>query len=86
VAIFVTKSELRDACANLPSGSDAAAAAAAERQKRLTKPLRSLGKLEDLVVWLARWQGNSLPQLNRVDVLVFAGNHGVAASSAYLRQ
>src|SRR5262249_22606388 len=27
-------------------------------------------------VWLAQWQGRSMPPLDRVDILVFAGNHG----------
>src|SRR5262249_20698660 len=31
------------------------------------------------VAWLARWQGRSPPRLDRVDILVFAGNHGVTA-------
>lgn len=82
---FSNMSELRDACGDLPVGSAAAAAAAAERQTRLTKPVGSLGKLEELIVWLARWQDTHMPRLERVHVLVFAGNHGVAAQgvSAY---
>jgi nicotinate-nucleotide--dimethylbenzimidazole phosphoribosyltransferase len=49
-----------------------------------TKPPGSLGRLEDVVVWLACWQGRA-PRLDRVEVLVFAGNHGVTAQgvSAY---
>ena len=37
------------------------------------------------VAWLAHWQGCSPPRLDRVEVLVFAGNHGVTAQgvSAY---
>jgi nicotinate-nucleotide--dimethylbenzimidazole phosphoribosyltransferase len=56
----------------------------AAREGQLTKPPGSLGRLEQLVAWLARWQGHA-PRLARVDVLVFAGNHGVAARgvSAY---
>src|SRR5262249_13948174 len=48
-------------------------------------PPGSLGRLEDVVVWLAQWQGRSMPRLDRVDILVFAGNHGVTAQgvSAY---
>src|SRR5262249_9830308 len=55
------------------------------RQRQLTKPPGSLGRLEDVVVWLAQWQGRSMPRLDRVDILVFAGNHGVTAQggSAY---
>lgn len=69
-----------------PPGPDRAAAAAARaRQDRLTKPRGALGRLEDLAAWLAAWQGAEPPRLERVGVLVFAGNHGVAARgvSAY---
>src|SRR5579862_2997618 len=34
-------------------------------------------RLDDLVAWLAHWQGHAPPRLDRVDILVFAGNHGV---------
>jgi nicotinate-nucleotide--dimethylbenzimidazole phosphoribosyltransferase len=68
---------LRTACLDLPAGSDSAASAVLARQAILTKPAGSLGRLEDLAVWLARWQDRPMPRLDRVDVLVFAGNHGV---------
>ena len=76
---------LRERLANLPAGDDAAAAAIAERQSRLTKPQGSLGRLEELTAWLGRWQGREAPRLDDVSVLVFAGNHGVVARgvSAY---
>ncbi len=66
--------------------ADAAAADAARaRQAHLTKPPGSLGRLEELAIWLAAWQGREPPALERVGVLVFAGNHGVATRgvSAY---
>src|SRR4029079_16642390 len=55
------------------------------RQARLTKPQGSLGRLEELAAWLGPWQGRAPPRVDRVEVLVFAGNHGVAARgvSAY---
>jgi nicotinate-nucleotide--dimethylbenzimidazole phosphoribosyltransferase len=83
-ATFVSLSDLRAACSDLPDGDAAAAAAVAAREAELTKPPRSLGRLEDVVAWLARWQGRA-PRLDRVEVLVFAGNHGVTAQgvSAY---
>jgi nicotinate-nucleotide--dimethylbenzimidazole phosphoribosyltransferase len=83
-AIFPSFSALRDAARDLPAPDDTAAAAVAAREAQLTKPPGSLGRLEELVAWLARWQGHA-PRLARVDVLVFAGNHGVAAQgvSAY---
>ena len=52
---------------------------ARERQAQLTKPPGSLGKLEDIAVWLAGWQGVAKPQINNGQCLVFAGNHGVVA-------
>jgi nicotinate-nucleotide--dimethylbenzimidazole phosphoribosyltransferase len=82
---FSSFAELAAACADLPVGDTTAAAAVATREATLTKPAGSLGRLEETVAWLARWQGRSPPRLDRVDVLVFAGNHGVTAQgvSAY---
>ena len=74
---FTSFSELRAACLDLPSGHSVASAAVAQHEATLTKPPRSLGRLEDLVAWLAHWQGHAPPQLDRVEILVFAGNHGV---------
>ncbi len=74
-----TLEALRALCAAPPPGDEAAAAAVAVRQDALTKPPGSLGRLEHLVAWLARWQGRPMPALHRVQVLVFAGNHGVTA-------
>ncbi|RWC45297.1 MAG: nicotinate-nucleotide--dimethylbenzimidazole phosphoribosyltransferase [Mesorhizobium sp.] len=82
---FKSLSELRAACLDLPAGRDAAANAVARRQDTLTKPQGSLGRLETIAAWLARWQGRDMPKLDRVKVFVFAGNHGVTAQgvSAY---
>ncbi|KAA3449108.1 nicotinate-nucleotide--dimethylbenzimidazole phosphoribosyltransferase [Mesorhizobium sp. SARCC-RB16n] len=82
---FISLDELRAACLDLPVGSDAAANAVARRQDTLTKPQGSLGRLESIAAWLARWQGRDMPRLDRVKVFVFAGNHGVTAQgvSAY---
>jgi nicotinate-nucleotide--dimethylbenzimidazole phosphoribosyltransferase len=85
MASFTSIAELRAACADLPAGDAAAAAATASREAQLTKPPRSLGRLEGIVAWLAHWQGRAPPRLDRVDILVFAGNHGVTGQgvSAY---
>ena len=74
-----TLDDVRAACVGLPRADAAAAAAAAARQDGLTKPPGSLGQLEDLTVWLAGWQAREMPILDRVQILVFAGNHGVTA-------
>jgi nicotinate-nucleotide--dimethylbenzimidazole phosphoribosyltransferase len=77
--------DLRASLDGLPEGDERAAHAIALRQARLTKPAGSLGRLEELAAWLGRWQGRDEPRLDRVEVLVFAGNHGVTAQgvSAY---
>ena len=82
---FTSFSSLRAACLDLPSGRPAASAAVAQREATLTKPTKSLGRLEDLVAWLAHWQGHAPPRLDRVEILIFAGNHGVTRQgvSAY---
>ncbi len=82
---FASFADLRAACLDLPAGHEEAAASVAAREASLTKPPRSLGRLEEAVAWLARWQGRSPPRLDNVEILVFAGNHGVTAQgvSAY---
>lgn len=69
----------------LPEASESAMAAAARRQDELTKPQGALGRLEALALWMAAWQGRAIPRAERIRVVVFAGNHGIAARgvSAY---
>src|SRR5438552_16016920 len=82
---FDSLDDIRAFCRDLPGGDVRAAENAALRQQVLTKPPGSLGLLEELAIWLARWQCREIPQLERVTIAVFAGNHGVAARgvSAY---
>ncbi|HJM74587.1 MAG TPA: nicotinate-nucleotide--dimethylbenzimidazole phosphoribosyltransferase [Dehalococcoidia bacterium] len=63
----------------------AAAARAAERQGRLTKPPGSLGRLESLETRIAGITGVDRPRLKQRLLVVAAGDHGVAAQdvSAY---
>lgn len=75
---FATIADLRAACLALPAGDEAAAAETLARQARLTKPPGSLGRLEEIATWLAKW-GGAGRRLDRIDVLIFAGNHGVTA-------
>ena len=72
----------------VPAGDDAAVAAVRAREVTLTKPRGSLGKLETLVEFLARWQGRAEPTLDNPMVAIFAGNHGVTDQgvSAYPRE
>lgn len=71
---------------DIPAPDLDAASAARQRQALLTKPAGSLGRLEELSIWVAACQGTCPPeQFARARVVVFAGDHGVAAAgvSAY---
>lgn len=76
---FDTAEGFRAALAAAPGPDPDARAQALARQGQLTKPPGSLGRLEDLAVWMAGWQGRGIPAADRPQVLIFAGNHGVAA-------
>jgi nicotinate-nucleotide--dimethylbenzimidazole phosphoribosyltransferase len=68
---------IRDMLAQMPPPDGEAAAAARERERQLTKPAGSLGRLEEIAEWLAAWQGRHPPTVDRPLAAVFAGNHGV---------
>lgn len=74
-----TLDDLRGILAALPGPDPAAAEAAAARNAVLTKPPGALGRLEALAQWYASWRGDARPRLERPQIAVFAGNHGVAA-------
>lgn len=78
-APFATLSDFRALLQALPSADPAATAAAQQRNSQLTKPPGALGRLEDMAIWYAGWRGVARPLLERPQVIVFAGNHGVAA-------
>lgn len=61
----------------VPDGDEAAVVAVRARDAQLTKPAGSLGALEGMVEFLARWQGRAQPRLDNPMVTIFAGNHGV---------
>lgn len=69
----------RSVLGTLPSSDAAARAGAAERNGQLTKPPAALGRLEDIAQWYASWRGNAKPHIKAPQIIVFAGNHGVAA-------
>jgi nicotinate-nucleotide--dimethylbenzimidazole phosphoribosyltransferase len=65
--------------AGAPGPDERAAAAVAERARRVLRPAGALARLDELAVWLAAWQGTERPAVRRPAVLVFAADHGVAA-------
>ena len=62
------------------TGMDAdAETQAADHNGQLTKPPGALGRLEDLALWYRGWRGGERAEIGSPQVIVFAGNHGVAA-------
>jgi nicotinate-nucleotide--dimethylbenzimidazole phosphoribosyltransferase len=71
--------DIRGLLALIPPLDRDAVDAVRARDRVLTKPPGSLGRLEEIVEWLAAVQHRSRPTVDRPLVAVFAGNHGVVA-------
>jgi len=73
-----------DALARI-TGDEESATAVRARADEVLRPRGALGRLDEIAVWLARWQQKPTPSVDRPAVLIFAGDHGVAAEgvSAY---
>lgn len=67
------------------TGDTASADAVRTRANKVLRPRGALSRLDELAVWLARWQGTERPAVDDSAVLIFAGDHGVAGEgvSAY---
>ncbi len=76
---FPDRSAFEGALAALPTADAAAIQSAAARQGELTKPAGSLGRLEEIALFMAGWQGTARPRADTIRAAVFAGNHGVVA-------
>ncbi len=76
---FHSLAQFRSLLADLPAADQASVAAAEARNGQLTKPSGALGRLEQLALWMAGWQGTDRPHVDRPQIVIFAGNHGIAA-------
>lgn len=76
---FKDLDQFRAIVSRLPCPDEEARSAAQERNGQLTKPPGALGRLEDIAIWMASWQGREKPTTENIQVVIFAGNHGVAA-------
>jgi nicotinate-nucleotide--dimethylbenzimidazole phosphoribosyltransferase len=79
MAPFSTLTEFAQTLGRAPLADAGAFASAQERNGQLTKPPGALGRLEDLAIWYASWRGTDRPQLEKPQIVIFAGNHGVCA-------
>jgi nicotinate-nucleotide--dimethylbenzimidazole phosphoribosyltransferase len=71
--------DIRALLGNMPDADVEAVSKVRARDSQLTKPPGALGRLEEIVEWLAAWQRRATPRVERPVVAVFAGNHGVVA-------
>lgn len=76
---FQTLAEFAALLRALPAPHTGAVAAASARNGILTKPPGALGRLEEIALWMAGWQGTDRPRAASPQIAIFAGNHGVAA-------
>ena len=76
---FQTLADFRALLRDLPAPDSAAIDGAVARNAQLTKPPGALGRIEDLAIWYAGWRGDPRPSVTAPQIIVFAGNHGVAA-------
>ena len=76
---------IRETIASIASPDEHAASEAAALQARLTKPARSLGRLEDIHMWAASVLRDPAPPPLEKVIVVAAGDHGVTTEdvSAY---
>jgi len=77
--------DIRNLFAQMPQAATPMVEEVRARDAQLTKPAGALGRMEEIVEFLAAWQGKSKPTILRPMVAVFAANHGVVAQgvSAY---
>lgn len=74
-----TLSDIAALADRLPAADQAARDAALARQNSLSKPPGALGRLEELAIFMAGWQGTDRPRITQAQALIFAGNHGICA-------
>lgn len=85
MTLFSSTDAFEAALTQLPAPDAVAMDAARARQAQLTKPAGSLGRLEDIAIFFAGWQGREKPRIDKGRAAIFAGNHGftVHAVSAF---
>lgn len=77
---------LRSALADLPEPDRRAADEVRRRAAQVLRPSGALQRLDEVAVHVGAWQSTPTPSVRRPAILVFAADHGIAASgdvSAY---
>jgi nicotinate-nucleotide--dimethylbenzimidazole phosphoribosyltransferase len=71
--------------ASWPAADEVSGAAVAGRAATVLRPAGALARLDEVAVWLARWQRRARPAVEAPVAIVFVADHGVAVEgvSAY---
>jgi nicotinate-nucleotide--dimethylbenzimidazole phosphoribosyltransferase len=72
---------LHSALADLPAPDGAAAAAVHARAADILRPSGALRWLDEIAEWIAGWQHDPRPKVERPTGLIFAADHGIAAAT-----
>ena len=72
-----TDQDLKTSYSSLPAFDKKFELQALQHSDQLTKPQGSLGRLEDIAVWMCGWQRTLKPRDDKAYTLLFAGTHGV---------
>ena len=81
MSFFTAVAEIDRMLADLPPVNGTTQNKVAACQSQLTKPPGSLGKLEDITIWMAGWQRTEQPAIRHGQCHIFTGNNGVVAQS-----
>ena len=71
---------LRSLLRGLPAFDTDSADAVRDRAEQVIRPAGALQRLDDIAVHMAGWRATTRPAVGQPGVLVFAGDHGVAAA------
>lgn len=71
---------LRSLLTDLPESDPASADAVRTRAGSVLRPEGALQRLDDIAVHMAGWRQTTTPTVERPGVVVFAGDHGIAAA------
>jgi len=64
----------------MPTFDERAAGVVRDRAESVLRPGGALQRLDDIAVHIAGWRADTRPSVERPTILVFAGDHGVAAA------
>ncbi len=69
--------DIRALVEGAPVGDLAAKQAAIERQNHLRQAPGGLGRMSEIVAWMAQWQGTAIPKIDQPMVAIYASSHGI---------